>query len=68
MQVKVEDADIKLQGVSLKELLEKYFVARELGLLPTGYWTGYRGFSMVLIVSKLVTSACDSANQDHMIL
>lgn len=68
MQVKVEDADIKLQGVSLKELLEKYFVARELGLLPTDYWTGYRGFSMVLIVSKLVTSACDSANQVHMIL
>lgn len=58
MQVKVEDADIKLQGVSLKELLEKYFVARELELLPADYWTGYRGFSMVLIVSKLVNWDC----------
>ena len=53
MQMKVEDEDIKLQGVSLKELLEKYFVARELGLLPTDYWTGFKSFTMVLIVSKL---------------
>ena len=57
--MKVEDADIELQGVSLKELLEKYFVARELGLLPQDYWTGYRGFSMVLIVSMLATSSFD---------
>ena len=48
----MEDADIKLQGVSLKELLGKYFVAKELNLLADDYWTGYRGFKMVLMVSK----------------
>lgn len=51
----MEDADIKLQGVSLKELLGKYFVAKELKLLPADYWTGYRGFKMVLMVKQ----ACD---------
>lgn len=55
----MEDADIKLQGVSLKELLGKYFVSKELRLLPADYWTGYNGFKMVLMVSKPVTSVCD---------
>ena len=33
LQAEVLDDDIKLQGIGLKELLEKYFVAPELGLL-----------------------------------
>ena len=55
LQVRVEEADIKLQGVGLKNLLEKYFVAPELRLLPADYWTGYRGFKMILIVRNFVT-------------
>lgn len=55
LQARVEEADIKLQGVGLKNLLEKYFVAPELRLLPADYWTGYRGFKMILVVRNFVT-------------
>lgn len=53
VQVHVEDADIKLQGCSLKDLLEKYFVSPGLGLLPDDYWAGYKRFKMVLIVRNV---------------
>ena len=52
LQAEVLDGDIKLQGVGLKELLEKYFVAPELGLLEPAYWANYSGFKMVLNVSS----------------
>lgn len=58
VQVQVEDADIKLQGCSLKDLLEKYFVSPDHDLLPSEYWTGYKGFEMVLIVSTFNFSMC----------
>ena len=50
-QVEVKDADIKMQGVSLHDLLEKYFVAPELGLLDDAYWADYKGFNIFLHVS-----------------
>lgn len=53
LQVHVEDADIKLQGCSLKDLLEKYFVSPEFKLLPSDYWAGYKEFKMVLIVRNV---------------
>ncbi|KAL3135852.1 hypothetical protein ABBQ32_007409 [Trebouxia sp. C0010 RCD-2024] len=52
LKVHVEDADIKLQGCSLKDLLEKYFVSPEFKLLPSDYWAGYKEFKMVLIVNR----------------
>lgn len=48
------DADIKMQGVSLHDLLEKYFVAPELGLLDDAYWADYKGFTMILNVSNTI--------------
>ena len=51
----MQDEDIKLQGVSLRELLTKYFVAPQLGLLAADYWAEYQGFKMILNVSSLCT-------------
>ena len=51
----MQDEDIKLQGVSLRELLTKYFVAPALGLLAADYWAEYKGFKMILNVSSLCT-------------
>ncbi len=51
LQAEVLADDIKLQGIGLKELLEKHFVAPELGLLEQEYWANYNGFKMILNVS-----------------
>ena len=51
LQAEVLEDDIKLQGISLKKLLEKYFVAPKLGLLEQQYWANYTGFKMILNVS-----------------
>ena len=53
VQAGVLDHDIKMQGVSLKELLSKYFVPRQLGLLSEQYWTHFKGFEIKLHVSSL---------------
>ena len=58
LQAEVLEHDIKLQGIGLKELLEKYFVAPELGLLEQEYWANYTGFKMILNVSGPVKKAC----------
>ena len=50
VQAEVKEGDIELQGVSLRNLLEKYFVAPQLGLLEDTYWAEYKGFKMVLNV------------------
>ncbi|KAL0022094.1 hypothetical protein WJX79_007477 [Trebouxia sp. C0005] len=52
LKAEVEDDDIKLQGIGLKKLLEKYFVAPELGLLEQEYWANYKGFKMILNVNR----------------
>ena len=58
LQAEVLDDDIKLQGIGPKELLEKYFVAPELGLLEQEYWANYTGFKMILNASGPVKKAC----------
>ncbi|KAL0050238.1 hypothetical protein WJX82_007023 [Trebouxia sp. C0006] len=52
LKAEVLEHDIKLQGIGLKELLEKYFVAPELGLLEQEYWANYTGFKMILNVNR----------------
>lgn len=52
LKAEVLDDDIKLQGIGLKALLEKYFVAPELGLLEQEYWANYKGFKMILNVNR----------------
>lgn len=53
LQVEVNNSDIKLQGDSLVEYLERYFVAPEMQLLPQKYWddAGWAGFEMKVKVS-----------------
>ncbi|KAL3142162.1 hypothetical protein ABBQ38_002520 [Trebouxia sp. C0009 RCD-2024] len=53
LQVEITDSDIKLQGDSLVEYLDRYFVAPEMNLLPQEYWTeaGWTEFEMKLKVS-----------------
>lgn len=52
LQVEVTDSDITLQGDSLVEYLDRYFVAPEMNLLPQEYWTeaGWTEFEMKLKV------------------
>lgn len=52
LQVEITDSDIKLQGDSLVEYLDRYFVAPEMNLLPQEYWTeaGWTEFEMKLKV------------------
>ncbi|KAL0027478.1 hypothetical protein WJX77_004246 [Trebouxia sp. C0004] len=52
LKAEVLEDNIKLQGIGLKELLEKYFVAPELGLLEQEYWANYKGFKMILNVNR----------------
>lgn len=61
-QAVVLDDDIKMQGVSLRELLSKYFVPRQLGLLSEDYWTHFRGFEIKLHVSSLAGKCCLSCS------
>lgn len=63
MQADLRDDDIEMQGVSLSNLLSKYFLPQKLGLLPTGYWKDFRGFEIKLQVSLpdevlIVTRPC----------
>ena len=53
LQADVFANDIKMQGVSLTELLSKYFLHRSTRLLPDAYWTNFRGFDIKLHVSSL---------------
>ena len=53
VQACVTGDDIKMQGVSLSELLAKYFLPRRLRLLPDSYWKDFRGFVINLHVSDL---------------
>lgn len=58
MQADVSNDDIKMQGVSLTELLSKYFLHRSSRLLPEAYWRDFRGFDIKLHVSIILTSQC----------
>ena len=44
------DDDIRMQGVSLSELLSKYFLHPGLCLLPDTYWKDFKGFEIKLHV------------------
>ena len=50
VQACVSDDDIKMQGVSLSELLAKYFLHPDLRLLPESYWKDFKGFEIKLHV------------------